>query len=104
MTVYEFSQSLIYLNTILHNIWLLCPSGSEARGIAPMAGGISLRGRRDGGEIDDPAAGNSEVRKFEEQVRELERLLGRKTLQISFLNGSSLELQPACPVEIGGQL
>ena len=34
---------------------------------------------------DEPVVGNSEVRKLEERVRELERLLGRKTMENEIL-------------------
>lgn len=34
---------------------------------------------------DEPVIGSSEVRKLEEQVRELERLLGRKTMEVEIL-------------------
>ena len=34
---------------------------------------------------DEAVVGNSEVRKFEERVRELERLLGRKTMENEIL-------------------
>lgn len=34
---------------------------------------------------DEPVVGNSEVKKLEERVRELERMLGRKTLEVEIL-------------------
>ena len=34
---------------------------------------------------DEPVVGSSEVRKLEERVRELERLLGRKTMEVEIL-------------------
>lgn len=34
---------------------------------------------------DEPVVANSEVRRFEERVRELERLLGRKTMEAEIL-------------------
>ena len=34
---------------------------------------------------DEPVVGSSEVRRLEERVRELERLLGRKTMEIEIL-------------------
>lgn len=34
---------------------------------------------------DEPIAGNSEVKKLEDRVRELERMLGRKTMEIEIL-------------------
>ena len=38
---------------------------------------------------DEPVVGNSEVRRLEERTRELERLLGRKTLEVGILKGGS---------------
>src|SRR3954471_25061275 len=50
------------------------------------------RGRRlltEGGERavgrDEPVVGSSEVRRLEERVRDLERLLGRKTMEVEIL-------------------
>ena len=34
---------------------------------------------------DEPAVGSSEVRRLEERIRELERLLGRKTMEVEIL-------------------
>nr|CAD6436858.1 transposase [Rhizobium sp. Q54] len=34
---------------------------------------------------DEPVVGNSEVKKLEDRVRELERLLGRKTMEVEIL-------------------
>ncbi|VVT34319.1 hypothetical protein RHIZ404_70013 [Rhizobium sp. EC-SD404] len=34
---------------------------------------------------DEPVVGNSEVRKPEDRVRELERMLGRKTMEVEIL-------------------
>jgi len=34
---------------------------------------------------DEPVVGSSEVRRLEERIRDLERLLGRKTLEIEIL-------------------
>jgi transposase len=34
---------------------------------------------------DEPVVGSSEVRRLEERVRELERLLGRKTMEVEIL-------------------
>ena len=34
---------------------------------------------------DEPVVGSSEVRKLEDRVRELERLLGRKTIEVEIL-------------------
>lgn len=31
---------------------------------------------------DEPVVGNSEVKKLEDRVRELERMLGRKTMEV----------------------
>jgi transposase len=34
---------------------------------------------------DEPVVGSSEVRRLEERVRDLERLLGRKTVEVEIL-------------------
>jgi transposase len=34
---------------------------------------------------DEPVVGSSEVRRLEERVRELERMLGRKTMEVEIL-------------------
>jgi transposase len=34
---------------------------------------------------DEPVVGNSEVQKLEDRVRELERMLGRKTMEVEIL-------------------
>ena len=34
---------------------------------------------------DEPVVGSSEVRRLEERVRDLERLLGRKTMEVEIL-------------------
>ncbi|ANH02959.1 transposase [Shinella sp. HZN7] len=34
---------------------------------------------------DEPVVGNSEVKKLEDRVRELERMLGRKTMEVEIL-------------------
>lgn len=34
---------------------------------------------------DEPVAGNSEVKKLEDRIRELERMLGRKTMEIEIV-------------------
>jgi transposase len=45
---------------------------------------------------DEPVVGNSEIRRLEERIRELERLLGRKTMEVEILKEAlkkpSLEL------------
>ena len=35
-------------------------------------------------DFDEPVTGNSEVKKLEERVRELERMFGRKTMEVEF--------------------
>ena len=35
--------------------------------------------------LDEPVVGSSEVRRLEERVRDLERLLGRKTMEVEIL-------------------
>ncbi len=64
-------------------------SAARRHGVAPnllyrwrrlmSEGGIAAVGS------DEPVVGTSEVRKLEERVRELERLLGRKTMEVEIL-------------------
>jgi transposase len=46
---------------------------------------------------DEPVVGNSEVRKLEERVRELERLLGRKTMEYEILREALTKAQAKKP-------
>ena len=64
-------------------------SAARRHGVAPN---LLYRWRRlmsEGGAAavgsDEPVVGSSEVRKLEERVRELERLLGRKTIENEIL-------------------
>jgi transposase len=61
-------------------------SVARRNGVAPN---LLYRWRREGGVTavgsDEPVVGNSEMRKLEERVRELERLLGRKTMENEIL-------------------
>jgi transposase len=64
-------------------------SVARRRGVAPN---LLYRWRRlmsEGGAAavgsDEPVVGSSEVRRLEERIRDLERLLGRKTLEIEIL-------------------
>jgi transposase len=64
-------------------------SAARRHGVAPnllyrwrrlmSEGGVAAVGS------DEPVVGSSEVRKLEERVRELERLLGRKTMEVEIL-------------------
>ena len=47
---------------------------------------------------DEPVVGNSEVRKLEDRVRELERLLGRKTLETEILREALAKAQARKPI------
>ena len=47
---------------------------------------------------DEPVVGSSEVRKLEERVRELERLLGRKTLEAEILREALAKAQAKKPL------
>ncbi len=42
---------------------------------------------------DEPVVGNSEVKKLEDRVRELERMLGRKTMEVEILR-EALSIRP----------
>lgn len=46
---------------------------------------------------DEPVIGSSEVRKFEDRVRELERLLGRKTMEVEILREALSKSQAKKP-------
>jgi len=72
-------------------------SVARRRGVAPS---LLYRWRRlmsEGGVTavgsDEPVVGNSEVRKLEERVRELERLLGRKTMENEILREALAKAQ-----------
>jgi transposase len=47
---------------------------------------------------DEPVVGSSAVRKLEERVRELERLLGRKTLEAEILREALVKAQAKKPI------
>ncbi len=64
-------------------------SAARRHGVAPN---LLYRWRRllsEGGaaavDSDEPVVGNSEVKKLEDRVRELERMLGRKTMEVEIL-------------------
>jgi transposase len=64
-------------------------STARRHGVAPN---LLYRWRRllsEGGaaavDSDEPVVGNSEVKKLEDRVRELERMLGRKTMEVEIL-------------------
>lgn len=46
---------------------------------------------------DGPVVGSSEVRRLEERVRELERLLGRKTMEVEILKEALTKAQTKKP-------
>src|SRR5262245_39132193 len=46
---------------------------------------------------DEPVVGNSEVRRLEERIRELERLLGRKTMEVEILKEALAKAQAKKP-------
>jgi transposase len=46
---------------------------------------------------DEPVVGSSEVRRLEERVRELERLLGRKTMEVEILKEALTKAQTKKP-------
>jgi transposase len=64
-------------------------SAARRHGVAPN---LLYRWRRllsEGGaaavDSDEPVVGNSEVKKLEDRVRELERMLGRETMEVEIL-------------------
>jgi transposase len=58
-------------------------------GVAPNLPYRRRRLLREGGaaavDSDEPLIGNSEVKKLEDRLRELERMLGRKTMEVEIL-------------------
>ena len=46
-------------------------------------------GGREAVRVDDAVIGAARVRQLEERIRELERLLGRKTLEVEILKGGA---------------
>src|SRR5215203_1830552 len=73
-------------------------SVARRRGVAPnllyrwrrlmSEGGVAAVGS------DEPVVGSSEVRQLEERIRDLERLLGRKTLEIEILKEALAKSEP----------
>ena len=77
-------------------------SVARRNGVAPN---LLYRWRRlmsEGGAIavgsDEPVVGSSEVRRLEERVRELERLLGRKTMENEILREALAKAQAKKPI------
>jgi transposase len=77
-------------------------STARRHGVAPN---LLYRWRRllsEGGaaavDSDEPVVGNSEVKKLEERVRELERMLGRKTLEAEILREALSKAQSKKPI------
>ncbi|MCJ8150721.1 IS3 family transposase [Shinella sedimenti] len=73
-------------------------STARRHGVAPN---LLYRWRRllsEGGaaavDSDEPVVGNSEVRKLEDRVRELERMLGRKTMEVEILREALSKADP----------
>lgn len=77
-------------------------SAARRHGVAPN---LLYRWRRlmsEGGATavgsDEPVVGNSEVRKLEERVRDLERLLGRKTMENEILREALAKANSKKPI------
>ncbi len=77
-------------------------SAARRHGVAPN---LLYRWRRllsEGGAAavgsDEPVVGSSEVRKLEERVRELERLLGRKTMENEILREALAKAHSKKPI------
>lgn len=75
---------------------------ARRNGVAPN---LLFRWRRlmsEGGVVavgsDEPVIGSSEVRRLEERVRELERLLGRKTMEAEILREALAKAQAKKPM------
>ena len=47
---------------------------------------------------DEPVVGSSEVRRLEDRIRELERLLGRKTMEVEILKEALGRAQAKKPI------
>lgn len=47
---------------------------------------------------DEPVVGSSELRRLEDQVRELERLLGRKTMEVEILREALAKAESKKPI------
>lgn len=77
-------------------------SAARRHGVAPN---LLYRWRRllsEGGVVavdaDEPVTGNSEVKKLEDRVRELERVLGRKTLENEILREALSKAESKKPI------
>ena len=73
-------------------------SAARRHGVAPN---LLYRWRRlvsEGGtaavDSDEPVVGSSEVKKLEDRVRELERMLGRKTMEVELLRDALSKAGP----------
>lgn len=76
-----------------------------------VAANLLYRWRRlmsEGGAIavdaDECVVGNSEVRRLEERIRELERLLGRKTMEVEILKDALAKSQAKKPSLLSASL
>jgi transposase len=77
-------------------------SSARRHGVAPN---LLYRWRRllsEGGaaavESDEPVVGTSEVKKLEDRIRELERMLGRKTLEAEILREALAKANSKKPI------
>jgi transposase len=77
-------------------------SSARRHGVAPN---LLYRWRRllsEGGaaavESDEPVVGTSEVKKLEDRIRELERMLGRKTLEAEILRETLAKANSKKPI------
>lgn len=55
-------------------------------------------------QVDDGVTGNGDVRRLEEQIRELERQLGRKTLEAEILKEALAKARVKKPTLLGASL
>jgi len=77
-------------------------SAARRHGVAPNLLYRWRRLLREGGAVavdsDESVIGNSEVKKLEDRVRELERILGRKTLENEILREALSKAQSKKPI------
>jgi transposase len=55
-------------------------------------------------EADDRVTGNQDVRKLEDRIRELERLLGRKTMEVEILKEALAKSESKKPTLLSASL
>ena len=74
--------------------------GAAQRGAEPVVSMAPLDGEGGAAAVgsDEPVVGSSEVRRLEERMRDLERLLGRKTMEVEILKEALAKAQSKKPI------